>query len=716
MYREGGDMKRSFDTRRLGGGVFVTVLLTAGAVGWWRVSPSAESGGKGSAGQLAVTASLTLLLAGLAVAGGWWVASQQRETTPGWQRLLPRAGVTAGLFALLVLATTPVHQAIQDRLAPTAGPNLAAIQYDVSCPPSANADQCREFERELGGFDGTRVADSHQGMLHHTGHSPEAHAAMMTETGGAGAAVQDALLVLVVSLPVAWLALALVARWQPAAESGRRARPVRSAARVPRRSSRWAAVAAIATLVAAGNFVFAPVATAQAVPPPFSVPMPIPPVLTGSNITITMAETQEQLLPDGPATTMWTYNGTFPGPTIRRPSGSTTEVTFVNNLPVTAGEATVHNHGNHSAPSEDGQPDDFLIPPGGQRTYTWEHVEDGAPEWAAPQWYHDHRMDVTGRNVWNGLVGMYILDDAVEAALPLPDGAFDVPLVVADRTFNADNQIPYTFNLGGVTGNTVLVNGAPQPFFEVGDRKYRFRVLNASNFRTYNLTLSNGAPITQIGTESGLLPAPITQTAIRILPAERVDIVVDFAGQLGQNIVLQNTEVGAGTTAQVMQFRVTQDVTDDSQVPATLRPARTFPTPSVERDFELGLDGGVWTINGLPFDANRIDAEPVLGSTERWHFCNTSPLEHALHIHDVDWRIESRFQCTVDASGQVVVGNPLPVPAREDAMKETWSIRPGQGLAVTTRFTDHTGVYVFHCHMLEHEDLAMMTQFEVQPS
>src|SRR5947208_16865955 len=143
-------------------------------------------------------------------------------------------------------------------------------------------------------------------------------------------------------------------------------------------------------------------------------------------------------------------------------------------------------------------------------------------------------MDVTGRNVWMGLTGLYIVDDPADPPT-LPTGAFDLPLAIADRQFDVNNQIPYVFDPNGVTGDKFLVNGVYQPYLEVGDRKYRFRILNASNARVYSLALSNADSFTQIGTEAGLLPAPVTRIIIALGPAERMDVLVTFAGTLGQN-------------------------------------------------------------------------------------------------------------------------------------------------------------------------------------
>ena len=390
---------------------------------------------------------------------------------------------------------------------------------------------------------------------------------------------------------------------------------------------------------------------------------------------------------------MWTYGGTYPGLTIRRPTGETNEVTFTNNLNAAAGELTVHNHGNHSTAVNDGQPDSLLIPTGGSRTYSYDGLEEGADQRGKMQFYHDHRMDVTGRNIWMGLTGMYIVDDPADPQT-LPSGVFDLPLAIADRQFDANNQIPYVFDPNGVTGDKFLVNGVYQPYLEVGDRKYRFRILNASNHRTYNLTLSTGGSFTQIGTESGLLPAPVTRTEMRIGPAERLDVVVDFAGKLGQNLYLTDTLTGT----EIVQFRVTQHVIDDSTIPATLRPLPDIGEPTVTRNWSFDRTSGHWTINGLRFDPNRVDARPVLGTTEKWVFTNPTGQAHTVHIHDVSQQCLSRNGGSCYAY---------------ETMKETWYLAPGDAVEVKLKFTDHTGMFMLHCHMVEHEDDGMMTQFEV---
>jgi spore coat protein A len=174
-------------------------------------------------------------------------------------------------------------------------------------------------------------------------------------------------------------------------------------------------------------------------------------------------------------------------------------------------------------------------------------------------------------------------------------------------------------------------NGVYQPYLEIGDRKYRLRILDASNARTYFLTLSTGDPFTQIGTESDLLPASVTRTGMRIGPAERLDVVVDFAGKLGQNVYLTDLLTGMP----LLEFRVTQHLVDDSTIPPTLHALPDIGDPIVTRNWSFDRTAGHWTINGLRCDPNRVDARPVLGTTEKWVFTNPSGQPHTVHIHDV---------------------------------------------------------------------------------
>jgi spore coat protein A, manganese oxidase len=473
---------------------------------------------------------------------------------------------------------------------------------------------------------------------------------------------------------------------------------------------------------------------------PFRAELPVPEVITSAEIELDMIEAEVPILPGRP-TEMWTYGGSFPGPTIRRPAGETTTVTFNHRLPESAGELTVHLHGGHNSSADDGQPggltarqprslycdispelsaraqgNDLLIEPGGSRTYTFAGVEDGQPERASFQWYHDHRLDRTARNVWRGLAAMWILEDEADRALPLPAGRRDLPLMITDRSFKEDNQLQNPF--GGfphppndhVTGKQVLVNGAYLPRHKVGGRRHRLRVLNASSFRSYNLALSNGAPMTQIATESGLLPAPLERTEVLVGPGERVELVVDFGLFPHREVELLSvrrrgnpTELGSKAyEGPLMQFRVGRRRPDPASVPDALRPLPewTQDIPAeVQKTWAIGIQGFRWVINGQSYDPAYVEHSPVIDTTERWQLVNDTSVAHLLHLHHTDFLSVSR--------------NGRQPPRWERGLKETFFLDPGDMIEVAGRFSDHLGKFVVHCHMLDHEDHGLMSQFEV---
>lgn len=477
--------------------------------------------------------------------------------------------------------------------------------------------------------------------------------------------------------------------------------------------------------------------------PRFRTPLRIPEVLTGSDLRIPIEPARIQVLP-GRKTKMWTYGGSFPGPTIRRPAGEPTRVRFDHRLPAEAGELTVHLHGGHNRAAEDGRPggltaaqptsaycdisprlspvesgNDVLIAPGGSRTYTFDGIEDGGPERAAFQWYHDHRLERTARNIWNGLAGMWILDDAFDASLPLPAGPHDIPLMIADRTFDARNQLtdPFSENVkppfDGVTGRQILVNGAVRPQHRVKARRYRLRLLNASVFRSYNLYLSGGVKMTQIATEAGLMPAPLKRDRILLGPGERVELIVDFAEARGQRVQLRSDrraghdEPGSTTyRGALMEFRVARRRSDDpTSVPAALRPlpdwvaeAPVLPSHNWKITVSAGLRP-TWLINGRAYDPAYADVQVRLGETVSWQIENRTSVAHLMHLHHTDWYLLSR--------------NGNRPPPWERCLKETFFLDPGERIVVAGHFSDFTGPYVIHCHMLDHEDHGLMSQFEV---
>ncbi|BCJ56178.1 spore coat protein A [Actinoplanes sp. NBRC 14428] len=420
----------------------------------------------------------------------------------------------------------------------------------------------------------------------------------------------------------------------------------------------------------------------RALPEPYQQPLVIPPVLrptrtdgTTDYYEITQRVADAELIP-GVRTPIWGYNGIFPGPTLVSRSGRRTVVKHRNELPV---PAVVHLHGGHTPPEFDGYPIDFILPVGAKDDSAWggmathlhgalhqgeRQYEYPLDQRAATLWYHDHRMDYTGASVWRGLAGFHLVHDDEEGVLGLPAEGRDLPLMIVDRSFAADGTLQYpaldptmakqpgvrNAYASGVLGDAILVNGVLWPYAEVPAVRHRLRLLNASNARRYRLVLDppppGGKGFVQIGSDGGLLDRPVTHDAIEFASAERFDVVVDFGRyNPGQRVNLVN-ELGAGSTRQVMQFRVGAKATDDSRVPDVLSstPALAPASATVQRDFTFrtGSVGAMtgWLTNGKPFDPHRYDAMPKLGDTEIWQF--QSDFHHPIHLHLVQFKVISR--------------------------------------------------------------------------
>jgi FtsP/CotA-like multicopper oxidase with cupredoxin domain len=452
---------------------------------------------------------------------------------------------------------------------------------------------------------------------------------------------------------------------------------------------------------------------------PFTQPLAIPRrIVLGPHTTTIAARLARLPILPGERTPMWTFGGTFPGPTLILRSGRTARVRFVNDLPRQVGSITIHLHGGHHPARFDGQPDRYLISHGGAREYRYPTVFAGKPERGAFLWYHDHRMMVSGRNIWRGLAGMAILEDPRERRFGLPSGRYDVPLLLADRRFTKDGRAPYPSGANAqpprdaATGDVILVNGVPQPYLDVAARRYRLRIVNASNFTAYRLRLSDGRPLVQIAGDQGLFPRPVRLPDLLLEPAQRAEIVVNFSGELGKRVMLRSTprsqtELGTGTAAApLLQLRVTHREPDHSRVPPKLLPLpswvrRAPASPDRTWAFSMiaGGSGPTWAINGRPFDPNRVDARVKLGSVETWELMNTTTVTHIAHVHGFPFAVLSRN------------GNP-PAPS-ESGLEDTVRLDPGDRVLIALRFADYTGRFMIHCHMLEHEDHGMMTTFEV---
>jgi spore coat protein A len=463
-------------------------------------------------------------------------------------------------------------------------------------------------------------------------------------------------------------------------------------------------------------------------PRPYERPLVLPPTLkpvrtdgTTDFYELTQRAADVELLP-GVRTPIWGYEGVFPGPTIVSRSGRRTVVTHRNELPV---PVVVHLHGGRTPAESDGYPTDLVLPPGmalagaerhgdvshGSRRYTYP-----LDQRAATLWYHDHRMDFTGPSVWRGLAGFHLVRDGEEETLGLPAGDREWPLMITDRSFSADGSLRYpSLDPGlevpgvrgpwasGVLGDAILVNGVISPYAQVPAVRHRLRLLNASNARRYRLALDppppGGGGLVQIGSDGGLLDRPIAHDAIEFAPAERFDVVVDFGRyRPGQAVELVN-EFGSGSTRRVMRFRVGAAARDDSRVPATLsRTEELAPgSAAASRAFRFRNGTGGWLINGQSFDPHRFDAVTRLGDAEVWTL--QSDFHHPVHLHLAPFKVLSRNR---------------KAPGAYDAgWKDTVDLRPFEEVQIIARFSGYRGRFVFHCHNLEHEDMAMMANFLV---
>jgi len=479
-------------------------------------------------------------------------------------------------------------------------------------------------------------------------------------------------------------------------------------------------------------------------PREFENPLPIPPVLKPVRrdsdtdyYRVVQMPARVEILP-GLRTEIWGYNGMFPGPTIRATSGRKVVVTHQNRLPV---PTVVHLHGGKTPPEHDGYPTDLVLPAGqsriheleghslraiGHGEYSYEYPNQQP---AATLWYHDHRMDFTGPQVYRGLAGFYLITDDQERSLPLPSEDRDIPLMICDRSFDEDGSLMYPSidpslmgqpgvvneYMDGVLGDVILVNGAPWPYMNVSRVRYRFRVLNASNARRYRLVLDppppEGYSFTQIGSDVGLLESPVRLHKLEIAPAERYDLIVDFSAYQSGDVITLRNELGNGKTALVMQFRVSGKADEYSQIPSRLSEIERLAASDalVRRRFVFArgvarnsshtsvTPVAMWTINGQPFDPMRIDADVELGATEIWRI--TTNVHHPVHLHLAHFQVLSR-------NG----GPPGPYDA---GWKDTVDMGQGDTVEVLARFDGYKGKYVFHCHNLEHEDMAMMGNIRV---
>jgi spore coat protein A len=491
---------------------------------------------------------------------------------------------------------------------------------------------------------------------------------------------------------------------------------------------------------------------------PFVDPLALPRVARASashKLRIGMREVHAKIHRDVPPTRMWSYYDlAAPGradtalaPLIEARAHQPLDVEWVNNLPhqhflpidhslhgcgrdVPDVRAIVHVHGARVPSKDDGHPDDWYVP-GQSLACRYPLQQD-----ATALWYHDHAMGLNRLNMYAGLFGMMLVRDAAENALNLPKGRYELPLILYDRNFSADGQLFYPTSgdpehpwVSEFAGDAILINGKIRPFLEVEPRLYRLRIVNAANSRFFRLGLSNQQPLHQIGGDQGLLPAPVTLSAVTFAPGERLDLLVDFTQAAGQTLHLRNNAFD------ILQFRVQSHVQfHGGGKPSPQAAASSVPKslPAVERlaessatmtrtitlnEYQDKVGNSMMMLLNRKHWHEPVTERPRLNSTEIWEFVNQTEDTHPMHLHLVrmqvlDRRVFDTFDYLMHKHLRFTAAAEPPA-ANEMGWKDVVQCPPGMITRVIVRFEGYTGSYLYHCHILEHEANDMMRPFEV---
>lgn len=470
----------------------------------------------------------------------------------------------------------------------------------------------------------------------------------------------------------------------------------------------------------------------------------MPGVIQGNNATVVRPATsnfnpdvdirlraQAETVPllSGQPTDVWRYTGdvisgdashlvanpdSYLGPTIRVRTGQKVRIRFQNELPEAS---NVHWHGLYVPDYADGHPR-FVAQSGEEYVYEFEVINR-----AGTYWYHPHPHARTGAQVNAGLAGLFIVEDDIEQELALPSGEYDVPLVIQDRRFDDTNQLMYVNNMHdrmmGFWGDTVLVNGQVNPAMPVSNRSYRLRLLNGSNSRIYILAWDDQRPVHVIGTDGGLLERTVSKPYITLGPAERAELWVEFSYFAGSQ--RQLVDLGTGRAIPIASFDVDNSGGIVSTPPSSLRDQTMLdPLDAVNSDnpriFEFMMSQRP-TINQQSFQMDIVGQDEIvqLGDTEIWEFRNLPqggmmPMPHPIHMHGHQFQVISR---SIDPMFEQQWSS-ITAGYLDYGWKDTVLLLPGETVRVIVKFDTYPGLFVYHCHTLEHEDLGMMRNYEVR--
>lgn len=448
----------------------------------------------------------------------------------------------------------------------------------------------------------------------------------------------------------------------------------------------------------------------------FERELPIPPLLEPKEtdgrkeFELEMREGMSELQA-GQQTPTLGYNGSYLGPTLRASRGDEVELRVTNALPLS--ETTTHWHGMHLPAEADGGPHQ-LIASGETWTPGWTTDQP-----AATLWYHPHPNGETEEQIYRGLAGMFILDDPVSRALELPHeyGIDDVPVIVQDKRLEDDGELSFdegVFSPIGQLGDVILVNGSTDPHLEVTTSFVRLRLLNASTARDYNFGFSDERAFDLIATDGGLLEHPQRIDRIQLSPGERAELVVElspgeevvlrsFAPDLGATDFFNARFAGGDDSFDVLELRAAEELSESPELPEALA-RNEGPDPAAAdnvRRFELGSRD----INGLSMDMDRIDQVVPVDETEIWEVHNGAGIPHNFHPHGTQFRV-------LEYDGD-------PPPPSLSGPKDTVFMPPDVTARLAVRFADYSdraAPFMFHCHLLQHEDRGMMGQFVVVES
>ena len=476
--------------------------------------------------------------------------------------------------------------------------------------------------------------------------------------------------------------------------------------------------------------------------------VPTPAFEPDLDLTLTAAPGDVQLLPGartevwrfsgavnkGPATALQLIPGSYLGPTIRVRKGQKVRIRFKNSLPE---PSIVHWHGLDVPEAADGHPR-FAVGTGAEYVYEFEVVNR-----AGTYWYHPHPHGKTGSQVYQGLAGMLVVTDDEESALALPSGAADLIWVLQDRTFDSRNQLAYAGGMmdrmHGFLGNRMLVNGAARATVSVATRAYRIRLLNGSSSRVYKLAWDDGTPMTVIGVDGGLLERPLEKKYLTLAPSQRAEVILDLSKHaVGTTVQLRSAPFTAsevsiveggmggmmgggggsavpnGASLLLVTVHVSRKEASTFRLPAqlaTYSPARTEDPAAPVRRITLDFQAGQWRLGGRTFEMDDVAPDEIVaaGSTQIWELANISgmmgmQMAHPIHVHGTQFRVLSRSRDAGAATPAQSVREGLV----DAGWRDTVLVLPGDTVRLQMRFSSFPGLFLYHCHILEHEDMEMM--------